>query len=68
VARVAKLSETNIPIASYPNRRAVRINPAIARRRAIASAVQRPCLRAFLFPLGVTGDGPPCIRPRGKAG
>jgi hypothetical protein len=23
----------------------------------------RPCLRAFLFPLGVTGDGPPCVRP-----
>jgi hypothetical protein len=27
--RWAKLSEMNIPTASYPNRRAVRINPAI---------------------------------------
>src|SRR5215467_12960995 len=31
----------------------------ISRRRAIASAVKRPCLRAFLFPLGGPGDFPP---------
>jgi len=36
----------------------------ISRRRAIASAVKRPCLRAFLFPLGGPGDFPPCIRQR----
>src|SRR5438094_6002676 len=41
-----------------------RINPDISRRRVMASAVQRPCLRAFLLPLGAPGDGPPCIRHR----
>jgi hypothetical protein len=36
----------------------------IYRRSAIASAVYHPCLRAFLFPFGAPGDGPPCIRQR----
>jgi hypothetical protein len=36
----------------------------ISRRRAMASAVYRPCLKAFLFPFGAPGDGPPCIRHR----
>src|SRR5215470_4815656 len=35
-----------------------------SRRRAMASAVYQPCLRAFLFPFGAPGDGPPCIRQR----
>ena len=35
-----------------------------SRRRAIASAVYQPCLRAFLFPFGAPGDFPPCIRHR----
>jgi hypothetical protein len=30
----------------------------------IASAVYRPCFKAFLFPFGAPGDGPPCIRQR----
>src|SRR5262245_14947872 len=29
------------------------------RRRASASAVYHPCFRAFLFPFGAPGDGPP---------
>jgi hypothetical protein len=44
------------------SRRAIRIKPEIDRRRAIASAVYRPCFRAFLFPFGAPGDVPPCIR------
>ena len=41
-----------------------RTNAETERRRAIASAVYRPCLRAFLFPFGAPGDIPPCIRHR----
>src|SRR4029077_4291281 len=41
-----------------------RIRPASSRRLAIASAVKRPCLTAFLFPFGAPGDRPPCIRQR----
>jgi len=41
-----------------------RIKPEISRRRAMASAVYRPCLSAFLFPFGAPGDIPPCIRHR----
>jgi hypothetical protein len=42
----------------------------ISRRCAVASAVECPCLRAFLFPLGAPGEFPPCIlqRPFGIAG
>src|SRR6266567_4920414 len=42
----------------------VRRSDAISRRRAIASAVYRPCLNAFLLPFGAPGDFPPCIRQR----
>ena len=42
----------------------VRRSDAISRRHAIASAVYRPCLNAFLLPLGAPGDFPPCIRQR----
>src|SRR5215468_4499738 len=35
-----------------------------SRRRAMASALYHPCFRAFLFPFGAPGDGPPCIRQR----
>src|SRR5215470_17665148 len=35
-----------------------------SRRRAMASAVYQPCLRAFLFPFGAPGDVPQCIRHR----
>jgi hypothetical protein len=46
-----------------------RTNREISRRRAIAAAVQRPCLSAFLFPLGAPGDRPQCRhRPFGIAG
>jgi hypothetical protein len=38
--------------------------PEILLRCAMASAVYRPCLRAFLLPFGAPGDGPPCIRQR----
>lgn len=40
------------------------LDPARSRRIAIASAVYRPCFKAFLFPFGAPGDGPPCIRQR----
>ena len=38
-----------------------RKSAAISRRLAVASIVWRPCLKAFLFPLGAPGDIPPCI-------
>ena len=38
--------------------------PEMCRRSAIASTVYHPCFRAFLFPFGAPGDGPPCIRQR----
>jgi hypothetical protein len=41
-----------------------RKSAAISRRLAVASIVWRPCLKAFLFPLGAPGDIPPCIRQR----
>ena len=41
-----------------------RTNAETERRRAIASAVYRPCLSAFLLPFGAPGDIPPCIRQR----
>src|SRR3984957_1548131 len=34
------------------------------RRSPMASALQRPCLRAFLLPLPAPGALPPCIRQR----
>jgi hypothetical protein len=37
-------------------------NLEISRRRSIASALYRPCLNAFLLPLGAPGEHPPCIR------
>ena len=36
----------------------------MARRVAFDSSEYRPCLKAFLFPFGAPGDGPPCIRHR----
>lgn len=33
-----------------------------SRRRSMASAVNRPCRRAFLFPFGAPVDSPPCNR------
>jgi hypothetical protein len=42
----------------------VRRSDANSRPRAIASAVYRPCLNAFLLPFGAPGDFPPCIRQR----
>ena len=35
-----------------------------SRRSAIELAVQRPCLRAVVLPIGAPGDVPPCIRQR----
>jgi hypothetical protein len=44
--------------------RAARSRPATSRRRAIASALNRPCFQAFRLPFGAPRDGPPCIRHR----
>jgi hypothetical protein len=41
-----------------------RTNAANSRRSAIASAVKRPCLKAWLLPFGAPGEAPPCIRQR----
>jgi len=42
----------------------IRIRAERCRRPAMPLAVYRPCLRAFLLPLGAPGDPPPCIRQR----
>src|SRR3979411_551081 len=41
-----------------------RTSAANSRRSAMASAVKRPCLKAWLLPVGAPGDAPPCIRQR----
>ena len=41
-----------------------RTNVEVSRRHSIASAVQRPCFKAFLLAFGGPGDIPPCIRQR----
>jgi hypothetical protein len=38
-----------------------RTNAANSRRSAIASAVKRPCLKAWLLPFGAPGEAPPSI-------
>src|SRR5690348_7429303 len=42
----------------------IRIRAEKCRRPSIALPVYRPCLRAFLLPVGAPGDPPPCIRQR----
>ena len=41
-----------------------RMSAAAFRRWAIAAAVKRPCLKAFVLPTGAPGDAPLCIRQR----
>ena len=41
-----------------------RMSAAASRRSAVAAAVKRPCLKAFVLPTGAPGDAPPCIRQR----
>ena len=61
-AKVAGISNHFI---SCSNFRASRNNASICLRSAVASPANRPCLRAFWFPLGAPeSNAPPCMRQR----
>jgi hypothetical protein len=60
ITRFAQLASSVAPA----RERMARMSAATSRRPAIASALYRPCLKAFRLPFGAPVDRPPCIRHR----